>query len=132
MTECSDRNCQRKLDRVYSGIFGKDEIWDMVHNQKKDIDDVKDRQTEWTIVIDSKMPKAWLWRLILVVAPVTGIAMTILIFQATADAKFAKKDDVTRHDEKICAIEKNMKNQGEKDAELMRVLGEILKAVRKE
>lgn len=132
MTECSDRDCQRKLERLDAGIFGKDGLWDMVHESRKDIDKISDRQTARTMIIDSKMPKAWLWRIILIIAPVTGIAMTILIFQATASVRFADKDMVTRHEEKICSMERVLAAHIEVERQTVNRLDEILREVRKQ
>jgi len=79
MTECEDRKCQQALNEVHQEVFGVEGT----DGLKQTLKAVKDNQESRTLIINSKMPKSWLWTIIILVAPVTGIALTILISQAT-------------------------------------------------
>lgn len=131
MTDCINPECPKRIERIYNQLNDQDGICDRLHDVTKTANMVERRQAERTILIDSKMPKKWLWTIIALVAPVTGIALTILIFQATASAKFADKEMVIRHEEKICSMQKILENHVETEKQTVQKLEEILKAVRK-
>jgi len=94
MGECEDRKCQQTLNEVHQEVFGIEGSEGLSSRVKE----VEDNQTRRTVIIDSKMPKSWLWTIILLVTPVTGFALTILISQVTADSRFANKSMVIKHD----------------------------------
>ncbi|MGB5217103.1 MAG: hypothetical protein WBN66_02275 [Smithella sp.] len=124
--ECSDRDCQQELRAVHQEVFGLEGSEGLSHRVKM----VEENQERRTPIIDSKMPKAWLWTIIVLVAPVTSIALMILISQATADARFADKVTVTKHEAEICMLKNLVEERLQSDRDQMRVLDEILKAVK--
>lgn len=132
--ECADRECQNELRAVHQEVFGLEGSEGLSHRVKV----VEENQERRTVIINSKMPKAWLWTIIILVAPVTSIALMILISQATADARFADKVTVTKHEAEICMLKKSVEERLESDKEIKAILeaiktyqNDILKEVKK-
>ena len=127
MVECEDRQCQRELKEVHQEVFGIDGSKGLSEKVRT----VEDNQAKRTLIIDSKMPKSWLWTIIALVAPVTGIALTILIAQATADSRFADKGIVIKHEIEICELKKVIENHLIAEQRTTEMLNKILEEVKK-
>lgn len=119
--ECSDRECQQQLKAIHQEVFGLEGSEGLSHRVKV----VEENQERRTVIIDSKMPKTWLWTIIVLVAPVTSFALMILISQATADARFADKEIVTKHEAEICALKKSVEARIESDEEMKAIMESI-------
>ena len=124
--ECSDRECQQQLKAIHQEVFGLEGSEGLSHRVKV----VEENQERRTVIIDSKMPKTWLWTIIVLVAPVTSIALMILISQATADARFADKEIVTKHEAEICMLKNLVEERLKAELDQNKILDEILKAVK--
>ena len=86
---------------------------------KVDVEQIKTDREERSIIIAGLMPRSWLWRMVVIVAPVTAIALTILIFQATAGYKFADRETTIRMAVQVDMLERRMMLQEEMNQKIV-------------